>query len=452
MSIGAHGWDNIYDVENFIERNSFLSSRFLLSDAFNLELKCEKDFLNAYNLCSPLKAIIGKRSKAFNSGKIKVLNENTGKEVQSGRASEIRELLKKPNPLQTQSQFFAQQDHYTDIFGYCPVLKVRPSGFPDEISSLWNIPPWLFDIDYTKKWLKQTSIAGIYKNYYLYWDGERTEIPFKDLFFIFDDGIGTDFDTNLTIPDSRLISNDFVVGNIVAAYKARNTLISKRGAMGILSNETKDGDQGTVRLNPKDRDQVQREFKSNYGLVGQSFQVIITDANLKWQQMGFPTKDLMLFEEIADDINRLCDAYGLPPVLIARDKDTTFANQNQGRKDFIENTIIPESENRMQMNTNGIVREDENLIIKRDYSELAVLQEDKGKAAQARKTLDDALSIEYSKGLITKNDWLEKLGEDRNSDPSFDKYFDAAADAELQHQRQLELTQSRGNGNQEEEN
>lgn len=422
-----------------------MSSKFfgVHGDSFLLNLTCEKEYLAAYNLCSPLKSIISKRAKAFNSGIRKVQNKNTGKEVKSGRAAEIRQLLKRPNALQTESQFMAQQNHYADIFGYCPVLKIIPTGMAGEISSMWNIPPWLFDIEYTKKWLNQKNVSGIYSSYFMTWEGERVQIPFKDLFFIFDDGIGTEYDTNLTIPDSRLLSNDFVVANIVAAYKSRNTLITKRGAIGILSNETVDGDSGSVPMRKEDKEGLQNDFKK-YGLVGQAFQVIISDANLKWQQMGFPTKELMLFEEIEDDINRLCDAYGVPSVLMARGKDTTFENQNQGRKDFIENTIIPESSQRMEMLTNGVIEDDDSLEIITDYSGLAVLQEDKSKAATARKTLDDALQIEYKAGLITKNDWREKLGEERLTDDGFDDYYDASADAELNHQRAIEVATARG--------
>jgi hypothetical protein len=90
----------------------------LRGESYLLALACEKDYLAAYNLCSPLKAICGKRSKAFNSGIITVQNPNTGKEVKSGKASEVRSLIKNPNALQTESQFFSQQNHYVDIFGF----------------------------------------------------------------------------------------------------------------------------------------------------------------------------------------------------------------------------------------------------------------------------------------------------------------------------------------------
>jgi hypothetical protein len=446
--IGAHGWGNVQDIEQFIERNSsFIGQTGNRSIGFRGEycffpLLCERDFIRAYNECSPLKSIIGRRSKAFNSGVLQVVNESTGKEVKSGNAGSTRKLLKKPNVLQTESQYFAQQNTYIDLHGYCPVLKVHPAGMPAEISSLWNMPPWLFDLEYTQNWLKQTRIDGIFKNFKLNWHGTPIEIPFNDLFFVFDDGIGTQMDSNLLIPDSRLVGLDYEVSNIVAAYKSRNTLITKRGAIGVLSNGNEDHD-GSVPLKPGEKEELQKEF-STYGITGQAYQVIITDANLKWQQMGFATKELMLFEEIEDNINRMCDAYGTPSVLMAQTEGSTYENQSEARKDFITNTIIPENCSRMEMFTIGIFGLDSGFAIIRDYSKLAVLQEDKAKAAKARLDLDTALQTEYLKGIITKNDWREKLGEERIEDPSFDEYYDEIAAEERATQAQVAVATARG--------
>lgn len=437
-------WKNVTDVDQFIERNSFFTGRTfgIGGELYFFDLKNEKDFLAAYNLCPPLKSIIGKRAKAFNSGVRDVIRPGTNKPATGQIANMIRDVIRKPNPLQTEKQFYAQQNHYIDIHGYCPVLKMHPAGMPDVVSSQWNIPPWLFDIEYTGKWLKQNSVDGIYKEYFLFWNGERSVIDKKDLFFVFDDGIGTDCDSNLTIPDSRLISLEYPVSNIIAAYKSLNTLITKRGAIGILSNETKDGDAGSVPMKPGEKENLQKDF-AKYGLVGQAYQVIITDANLKWQQMGFPTKDLMLLETTADSIDRLCDGYGYPPELIAKSKDTTFDNKKQARKDFIENTIVPESESRNEQNTAGLIPEGEKMVISQDYSKLTILQEDKKLSAEARKALNDALTIEYQKGILTKNQWLEKLGEEKvTDDPSFDQYYDEQAVKQADFEAQAKVKQN----------
>lgn len=404
-------WGNEVDLRelrNFFIEDSAMRGRPLFSFGGNdyfFALNNEKDFLQAYRLCPPLKAIVGKRAKAFNSGTLGIVNHSTGKPA-TGR-TELKAFLDRPNILQSGDQFLAQQNIYLDIFGYCPVLTMRPSGMPDELGGVWNLPPWLFDLNYTTKWLNQFKFEGIYKEFFIYWNGERVPLDMKNVRFIFDDGIGTDHDSNLTIPDSRLVGLEYPVSNIVAAYKSRNTLITKRGAIGILSNEMEDN-SGNIAMRPGQKDDLQKDF-AKYGLVGQPFQIIVSDAKLKWQQMGFPTSELMLFEEIEDSINRICDAYGYPSVLLARSQGATFENQKVARRDLIENTIIPECKSRLIQFTR-ILSPDDTIEIVRDYSGLMVFQEDEKLKSDSRLAKDTTCEKEYDNNLITKNDWLRALG------------------------------------------
>jgi hypothetical protein len=421
--IDKNGWVNVHGTNYFVDEYGKATGKTftgIVGNEYYMALLCEKDYLTAYNQCPPLKAIISKRSKAFNAGRTIIRNIET-KQPSRGQ-SDIKKLLRRPNVLQNESQFFAQQNHYIDLFGYCPVLTIQPSGYQgtDVFSSLWNIPPWLFDITYTNKWLKQNKLEGIYDKYFIFWNGDQYELDFKSLKFIFDDGIGTENDTNLTIPDSRLVGMDYIISNIMAGYKSRNTLITKRGAIGILSNEAKD-ESGNVAMLPALKNDLQTDF-ARYGLTGQPYQIIITDATLKWQQMGVPTKDLLLFEEETANIERLCDAYGWPVELIARGKDVTYDNKLQARKDLFQNTIIPESDSRMQQFSRIFYPEDSNVEIAKDYSEVPVLQDDRKTKAETRTAINVYCQIEYNAGLMSKNDWLEELGLERKEDPEWDEY------------------------------
>lgn len=413
------GWNNILKYLGFggdvRKGNHFFSFG---GETFYFDLDCEEDYLRAYNYCPPLKSIIGKRAKAFNNGNIELINKNTGNYA-TGSANFFLSKLEQPNILQSKKQFFSQQNHYIDIFGYCPYIVLRPSGMTDEISSIWNIPPWLFDIEYSGKWLKQTKLKEVYKEFSIYWNGQKDVLDYDSVKFIFDDGIGTEIDTNLTIPDSRLKGLDYPVSNIVAAYKSRNTLITKRGAIGILSNDSKD-QAGVVPLLDGQKEALQADMQ-RYGLTGQQFQMIVTDAALKWQQMGFSTKDLMLFEEIQDDIYRLCDAYGWPAELVAQKDGVTFDNKKEATKAVYRDTIIPEGQSRISQFGKGILPD--NLELRLDFSDVEVLQEDAKNKAEARKALNEALQLEYNAGLITKNMWLKELGRDEiKNDPAFDEY------------------------------
>lgn len=419
-------WDNLTSIEHLIERNGDILHQklsLLTGEEFFFNLRNEGDFLRAYRECSPLKALIGKRAKAFNTGEVTIMNANTKKKAVGSEVKKKQAILDRPNVLQTHKQYFAQQNSYVDIFGYCPVLRMRPVGMEgtDEISAIWNLPPWMFDIRYTNAWLSQTQLSGIFKNFVFTWMGQKIEIDLKNIVFIFDDSIGTDKDVNLLIPDSRLVGLENEVSNIIATYKTRNTLITKRGAMGVLGSSGKDI-AGPISLDPKQKADLQKDFK-NYGLVGQPYQIIISDAQLAWTQIGFPTKDLLLFDEIDDDINRLCDAYGWPIELMSRTKDVTFDNKKQAMKSAYRDTIIPESDSRMEQFTAVLFPDfGSQYYVAQDFDDVEILQDDKLALAQARKAMDDACTIEYNAGIITKNMWLIKLGEEPSTDKTFDEY------------------------------
>lgn len=419
MNIGDTGWeDQFFDLSYKLQSAGAYA---ITGETYFFPLLNEQDFLKAYRNCPPVKIITNKRAKMFNTGKLKYINTNSEKEVK-GQNFYPKTLLDKPNVLQNRDQFQAQQNVYIDVFGYCPVLGLDDYGNPGQYSQIWNIPPWLFDITYTRNWINQNKISGIYKEYFMNWEGELRPLKFDNVHFIFDDGVGTDIDTNLTIPDSRLVGLDYPVSNIIAAYKSRNTLITKRGAIGVLSGVP--DKYGAVSFKEGEVDRVQTEFKK-YGLIGQPFQVIITEAALKWQQMGFATKDLMLFEEVEESTNALHDAYGYPVELSSRSKGGGLAkgeDKEEAVRAVYRDTIIPESNSRMEQQTQIFKKGAPNISVTRDFSDVPALQEDSKKRGEARKALNEALLIEWENNLITRNMWLEELGESKVDDPEFDKY------------------------------
>lgn len=384
-------------------------------------LNNEINHLRAYNECPPLKSIVGKRAKAFNVGKIDVYNKNTDKPATGPAAANFRNILKRPNPLQTQKQFFAQHNTYLDIFGYCPVFIVRPFGVPDSLTAIWNIPPWIFDIQFSGAWLLQNSVDGIFVGYTMQWSTGLVTLPKEDVKLVFDDGFGTDMDINLCIPDSRLRSQEYNIFNIIAALKGTNTLIVNKGPTGILSNQAKDID-GHIPLPNGEKQSVQRDF-SRYGIVGQEFQVIITEANLSYQQIGSPMADLQLPETISNSVDMLCDAYGYYPELLARSKGVTFDNKEKAEKMLYNATIIPESESRIEQFSNAIMGQDNNIEYRASFAHIPALQAEVLQTAQARKESDTALEKEFKNNIITLNQWLEALNYPLRTDGFGDKYY-----------------------------
>lgn len=374
--------------------------------------------VGAYEACPPLTAIINKKSAAYTNGKTWVMDMK-GKESNTEYANKIRARLAKPNPIQTWKQFEAQQKIFTDLFGFSILLPIMPVGYKQVIdcSSMWNIPPSMLEIKETDKLFYQTDLSGMVESITLTYKGERTDITNKPI-FIFKDFIPSFH--SLIIPDSRVKSNSKPINNIIGALESRGVLIDYRGSMGILSS-TNDK-FGYVPIKDNQKKELQADFR-RYGLRENQYKFIITSASLNWQQMGIPTKDLMLFEEIEDDVNMLCDSWCYPIDLMAGSQRKTYQNAAAAGKALYQDAIQPEADN--LYDTWNVVFDTANnkCRLEKDYSHIAVLQEDKVDNGRARMYLNQALLIEWQQNLLTANQWLEMNGMDTMPGNEGDLYY-----------------------------
>jgi hypothetical protein len=353
--------------------------------------------LKAYTNCPPLTAIINRKAQAFINGKTKILNSQ-GKEASSDLAKKIRKLMANPNPLQSGKQFEAQSYIYQQLFGYTIILPIKPNGFPNsEATSLWNIPPFMVDIKETDK-LFYENPNGIIKSIVLTYKNQKTILNAEDLFIMKD---FTPSFTSIVIPESRVKSLKLPINNIIGAYESRGTLINYRGAQGFLSPD-KDP-LGSIPLAPEDKEALQQDFR-RYGLKANQWQIIISNSMLRWQQMGYPTKDLMLFEEIKDSTLAICDGYGYPPHLLGL-IDPTFNNQSSAEKGLYQNSIIPESESIYEQWMSFFGAGENNLVICKDYDHITVIQEDALLAAQARFYRSRSAQMDFLCNVITLNQY-----------------------------------------------
>lgn len=363
--------------------------------------------VDAYRRCAPLQAIINRKAEAYINGKTWILDRK-GKEATTKEANKLRKLFAQPNPLQSWDQFEAQGKIYLELWGYYFILAIKPAGYKENIdaSALWNIPPFMVKLEDTKKLFRQGELSQIISKITITYQGQETEIELNDIFIMKD--ITPSFDT-LILPDSKLSAVQDEINNIIGAYESRNVLINYRGALGILTSEK---DQfGAIPIKENEKQQLQEDFR-RYGLRKKQWQFIVTSASLKWQAMGYPTKELMLFEEVEDGIMRLCDLLNYPFLLLSNVKGATFANMKEAKQILYQDAIIPESKRCYGQWNKFFNTEKYGLVIDKDYSHVPALQKDKGAEAMARKTLVESLKQEWELGLITVNRMLELLGED----------------------------------------
>lgn len=414
-----NGWGNL--IEDIGNGNIFTSAAagmsFMGGRGYFFNMNSEINHIRAYNECAPLKAIISKRAKAFNNGDLTVVDKN-GKPSTKKQATDILAKLDNPNPLQTKRQFLAQMNSYVDLFGYCPLLIVTPIGRPDVINNLWCVPPWVsFDLTFTGNWMHETTSAGIFSAFKI---GTENILP-ENLKLIFDDGFGTDSDWNRLIPDSRLRGLDYDVSNIVAANKSNNTIITRRGPLGILSNDSKDT-VGSIPLPEGEKDAIQADF-ARYGLTGQEYQVIISEANLKWQSMGYAVKDLELQDTIAKATMKLCDAFSYPYALMSSEKSASYNDVKEFEKILYQDGIIPESASRWEQLTKIFFDPKLELKFSVDYSHVAALQMDMQLLATAKETMGKTLERMFKNNVITLNTWLLEIDMDERTDKFGKLYY-----------------------------
>lgn len=377
-----------------------------------INLACAADIAKAWEQCPPLVSIICGLAQSDLSGTLTFKYVDSDEEVNLSKqltARAMSKLLARPNPLQTWRQFRSQQNIYKRLFGSCPVLCIKPFGFDDPLStkSMWNLPPQNVKITTTGKLFYQSDASGIIEKIEIQSNGKKDQVRVEDVFFLKDQYVSLNYEA---VPSSRVAALQYPISNIIAAYKASNVLIEKRGALGILSNSSKDAAGPSVVL-PEDREQLQEDFQ-RYGLSEDNWQIIITSATLAWQQIALPIKELMLFETIQDGTMQCCAVYNYPYELMPAVKGSTFNNVNAAEKRMYQNEIIPANDSDMEAYNAYFGLEDKGIKLDMDFSHVPVLQEDAQKQANAGKTNAERAKIMFESNAITLNRMRELQGEE----------------------------------------
>ncbi|HXS55735.1 MAG TPA: phage portal protein [Hanamia sp.] len=379
------------------------------------------DIVKAYEFCPAVYSIVNKQAYAFTNGRTYVMNtsgKSKGKESTSDYATKIKTLLTKPNALQNGKQFEAQAAIYLRLFGYCVILPIKPSGFPNEdATSLWIIPPYMCEFNFAKQTfynLKRGFISSIKVKY----GNEVSNLNPDDVIILRD--ITPGFET-LFLPNSPIKPVQQNISNLIGIYNSKGMLINYRGALGILTPE-KDP-LGNMPVDPLDKENLQNDFM-RYGIKGGQWKFIISNSSLKWQQMGVPYRDLMLTEWGEDDTMVICDALNYPFKLLANTKSSSMNGTEtaQFQRILYQDFIIPFAEMVFEQLNEAFNAEKYNCNIEKDFSHITVIQDDKIAAGRALGLMNAGLQIQWLNNIITANQWL--IATEMDPIPDGDKYYD----------------------------
>jgi hypothetical protein len=375
--------------------------------------------LIAYQQCPIVSAVINRKAQCKVNGK-RTINDTKGAQSVIPIAKAFNKLFKRPNHMQTGMEFEAQTDVYKQIYGYCPVLFVKPVGFeksPDKWT-MWNIPPWMIQVMDNQE-LFYTAGLKPFKSVHLSYMGERVELDQDNLLFLKENQISTSLfnskssaeNVSLMLPDSKLFSISKNINNIISSLDSRGALITERGPMWILTNDSSgSADGGDFPTDPQHKKDLQADF-GGYGLMRGQKKAIITDAKLKLQTAGFDVSQLKLLEGEIQDAKVICDVLNYPPELMGL-IDSKYDNQNIAERSLYVNSIIPDSESEDEQWANFLKFEDFGLVLKTDFSHLPAMVDNIAEIGRGISFMNTGLLIMWLQDLLTWNEWRGKLGLD----------------------------------------
>ncbi len=275
-----------------------------------------------------LRAVIDKRASMMAANK-PVLLDADGNVVENHW---FNDLAKQPNPIQSWSDvvysFSVNDALYSNAFGYCPKRSF------DIRNLLVPLPSNRIQLDTSGKTLKQMDEGGMINRYKFRYDDDKLEIIEVDdmIYLTTADGM------NILKPISRIDSLKYPLSNIKASYHKRNVLLENIGAIGILSAQKSDMG-GAIPMTPEEKTAIQKDWYNR-----SKDELLITESQVNWTPMSYPTKDLLLFEELNADKMAIIDAYGMNVNLFSNEKGSTFSNVKDSVRLVYTDTIIPETQ------------------------------------------------------------------------------------------------------------
>jgi hypothetical protein len=334
-----------------------------------------------------LRAVINKRATMMSSNIPKLYDKN-GELVEKHW---LLDMIQTPNAIQSWSDVIysisVQDALYSNVICYCPIrsFNIRNLIVP--------LPANKIEINLSGKKLKQMDKEDLIDNFKFTYDDKSIEtIEWKDsIYFTTADGM------NIVKPISRIDTLKFPLSNIQASYKKRNVLLENIGAIGILSAQNTDMG-GAIPMTPEERESIRKDWFRR-----QKDELIITEANVSWQPMSYPTKDLLLFEELTADKIALIDAYGLNYNLFSNgnfnDRGSTFSNVKDSIRMVYTDTIIPETQQIYNSMISQLGLDKDGYYLEACFDHLAILQEDNKESAEVRKINSETIQNLINAGI-----------------------------------------------------
>ena len=233
----------------------------------------------------------------------------------------ILDLLYRPNPYQTRSEFWKITVINKKLTGEAFWMKVRGGG--NKVIELWNLRP-----DFITIVMDEQSQIRSYKLRKS--NGTEVLIAPEDIIHFREPN-----PNDLLRGFSPLLSaKSRIETETHATNFQRDFFLNNARPDALLVSEDE--------LAPEQRDELQAGWNSKHRGKGKNSRIGILEGGMQYQQISVTQKEMDYIESLKFTRDDILVAFGVPKSVITTD-DVNYANANSGLKTFFSETIVPEA-------------------------------------------------------------------------------------------------------------
>lgn len=322
----------------------------------------------------PIEVYKVQNNSKYNRYKAQLKNSTTTKDLAKAQItkaqaldriedSDLEKLLLKPNDYQDGSELIENVMGYLLLTGNAYLYGTNAiSSKPDQIHSLispavtiksgksYREPVMGYACEYINEFIKPEEIGHIkYQNY------QSSNIKSEDFLY--------------GMPPLKSCRN--LLGKYYQADIAQGTFFNNMSPSGVLAMRSDNG----LTFDEEQATSLKNKFHQEYQGSDKAGSIVITTADLQWQQIGLSPVDLNIIEGKKEILEELCNVFHAPQELFIGDKK--FNNFEQARRSLITDAIIPNMEKLKSMLNRWLAPKfGEGLAVEFDYTVFSEMNED----------------------------------------------------------------------------
>jgi len=311
--------------------------------------------------------------------------------------SPLLDLLERPNPMCSQSEFFQIVYSYLLLSGNSYLLKTGPDeGMPQELYTMrpdrMRIVPSQRMIPMAYEYVVNGQVSAKYE---VNTSTGESDVKQIKLFNPLDDYYG--------LSPLKAASTDIDQHNLSNRH---NVMLLMNGARpsGAVIYKPKDEAGNMTMLSDSQREMLRSDLKHRFEGSTNSGRTLILEGDFDYKEMGLTPKDMDFASMKNFNARDIALCFGVPAQLVGIPDSQTYSNMAEARLALYEETIIPLLKHiQSDLNEWLVPMYGEDLELKYDIDNIPAITE-------RRRMIYDNVITAVDKGIITRNEARERLG------------------------------------------